>query len=74
MGRMEKQKPDECRDGSMVDQPLQRVDAGGDAVVSHEQLLTYLQQRGGPNACTARLPFDGMNTIVYRMPYMRGAG
>ncbi len=71
MGRPlpERQKLGECTDRSTVDQPLQQVDAGGGGggVVTHEQLIIYLQHKGGLKACTARLPFDGMNTVVYRL-------
>lgn len=54
--------------GSTVDQALEQIDGEGEAVVTHEQLVTYLQHIGRPHACTARLPFDGMNTVVYRLP------
>lgn len=40
----------------------------GEAVVTHEQLLIYLQRKGGPTACTTRIPFQGMNAVVYRLP------
>ena len=56
------------RDGSSMDQAPEHTDGEGEAVVTHEQLVTYLQHIGGPYACTARLPFDGMNTVVYRLP------
>ena len=58
-----------------MDNKQQELDAKtgmtGEAVVTHEQLLIYLRRKGGPTACTTRVPFQGMNAVVYRLPEWR---
>ena len=44
-----------------------KQEASGEAVVSHEQLLAYLQHKGGASARVSNIPFEGMNQVVYRL-------
>ncbi len=62
------QSADWATDEGSTDQYPTQSDAEGEAVITHEQLIVYLQHMGGHSARTARVPFDGMNTVVYRLP------
>ena len=64
----ESQSADWLTDRESIIQHPTRIDAEGEAVITHEQLILYLQHMGGLSARTAWLPFDGMNTVVYRLP------
>ncbi len=64
----ESQRAELPTDKGPTSQDPEQTDAEGEAVITHEQLILYLQHVGGIGACTARVPFDGMNTVVYRLP------
>ena len=53
-------------DGKVQGQAAKQ-EASGKAVVSHEQLLAYLQHKGGARARVSNVPFEGMNKVVYRL-------
>lgn len=42
-------------------------EASGEAVVSHKQLMAYLQHKGGASARVSNVPFEGMSKVVYRL-------
>jgi hypothetical protein len=44
-----------------------RVTPAGAPVASYEELLDYLQALGGPSVLRATLPFEGRNTVLYRL-------